>query len=141
MSRSVFLFIIYWFSFQIQNPRREILRIMQYLDLSLPDDIIDKIVELTSFKAMKNNPMANYSTTPEIIFDHSISDFMRKGPDVHYLYFAPGSALVSVTLTCFFSTGEVGDWINYFTLAQSQMFDENYARQMADVNIPFRPSI
>ncbi|KAG7325414.1 hypothetical protein KOW79_011730 [Hemibagrus wyckioides] len=98
-----------------ENPRREILRIMRYLDLSLSDDIIDKIVELTSFKAMKNNPMANYSTIPKIIFDQSISAFMRKG--------------------------EVGDWTNYFTLAQSQMFDEDYARQMADVNIPFRTSI
>ncbi|KAK3528961.1 hypothetical protein QTP70_014151 [Hemibagrus guttatus] len=98
-----------------ENPRREIVRIMQYLDLSLSDDIIDKIVELTSFKAMKINPMANYSTTPNIIFDQSISAFMRKG--------------------------EVGDWINYFTLAQSQMFDEDYARQMADVDMPFRTSI
>ncbi|XP_026803667.3 sulfotransferase 1C1-like [Pangasianodon hypophthalmus] len=98
-----------------ENPRREIVRIMQYLDLLLSDDIIDKIVELTSFNIMKDNPMANYSSVPKIIFDHSISAFMRKG--------------------------EVGDWTNYFTPAQSQMFDADYARQMADVDIPFRTSI
>ncbi|GAA6082600.1 sulfotransferase 1 family member D1-like isoform X1 [Tachysurus ichikawai] len=98
-----------------ENPRRETLRIMEYLDLSLSDEIIDKIVELTSFKVMKDNPMANYSSTPNIIFDHSISAFMRKG--------------------------EVGDWMNYFTPAQSQMFDEDYARKMADVDMPFRTSI
>ncbi|XP_026803620.3 sulfotransferase 1C1 [Pangasianodon hypophthalmus] len=98
-----------------ENPRREIVRIMRYLDLSLSDDIIDKIVELTSFKVLKDNPMANYSFIPEAVFDHSISNFMRKG--------------------------EVGDWTNYFTPAQSQMFDEDYARQMADVDIPFRTSI
>ncbi|KAI5102937.1 sulfotransferase 1C1, partial [Silurus meridionalis] len=104
-----------------EDPRREIVRIMQYLDLSLPDDIIDKIVELTSFNVMKDNPMANYTFIPKIVFDQSISAFMRK--------------------VCFFSTGEVGDWTNYFTPAQSQMFDEDYTRQMADVDIPFRTSI
>lgn len=115
---------------------------MEYLDLSLSDEIIDKIVELTSFKVMKDNPMANYSSTPNIIFDHSISAFMRKGPDVqHHSYISPGSAQVTVTLMCFFSTGEVGDWMNYFTPAQSQMFDEDYARKMADVDMPFRTSI
>ncbi|KAF5892119.1 sulfotransferase 1C1-like [Clarias magur] len=98
-----------------ENPRREILRIMQYLDLSLSDDIIDKIINLTSFQVMKDNPMANYSTIPKEVFDFSISPFMRKG--------------------------EVGDWTNHFTPTQSQMFDEDYARQMADMNIPFRTSI
>ncbi|XP_060795355.1 sulfotransferase 1C2 isoform X3 [Neoarius graeffei] len=98
-----------------KNPRREIVRIMQYLDLSLSDDIINKVMELTSFNVMKNNPMANYSFIPKPVFDNSISAFMRKG--------------------------EVGDWTNYFTPAQSQMFDEDYARQMADVDIPFRTNI
>ncbi|XP_066522487.1 sulfotransferase 1B1-like [Hoplias malabaricus] len=98
-----------------ENPRREVERIMHYLDLSLSDDIIDKIVQLTSFKVMKDNPMANYTFIPKIVFDQSISEFMRKG--------------------------EVGDWTNHFTPAQSQMFDEDYKRQMADVDIPFRTSI
>ena len=52
---------------------------MRYLDLSVTDDVIDKIVQLTSFKAMKDNPMANYTFIPKIVFDHSISAFMRKG--------------------------------------------------------------
>lgn len=62
-----------------QNPRREVVRIMKYLDLSLSDKIIDEIVELTSFKKMKENPMANYSCIPKPVFDCSISTFMRKG--------------------------------------------------------------
>lgn len=60
------------------------MRIMQYLDLSLSDDIIDKIVDLTSFKVMKDNPMANYSFIPKAVFDPSISTFMRKGLDVQH---------------------------------------------------------
>ncbi|XP_062383131.1 sulfotransferase 1C2 [Sardina pilchardus] len=98
-----------------ENPRQEIIRIMKYLDLSLSDDIIDRIVQLTSFKAMKDNPMANYSFIPKPVFDQSISPFMRKG--------------------------EVGDWANHFTPEQAKMFDEDYARQMEDVDIPFRSNI
>ncbi|KAM9461976.1 sulfotransferase 1C1-like [Clarias gariepinus] len=98
-----------------ENPRQEIVRIMQYLGLLLSDDIIDKIVELTSFNVMKENPMANYTSIPKVIFDHSISPFMRKG--------------------------DVGDWANYFTPAQTQTFDKDYARQMADVDILFRTGL
>ncbi|XP_029933669.1 sulfotransferase 1C2 [Myripristis murdjan] len=98
-----------------ENPRREVERIMQYLDLSLSDDVISRIVELTSFKSMKENPMANYTFIPKPVFDHSISPFMRKG--------------------------EVGDWTNHFTPGQSKMFDEDYEKQMKDANIPFRTLI
>lgn len=52
---------------------------MRYLDLSVSDEVINKIVELTSFKNMKENPMANYSFMPAPVFDSSISSFMRKG--------------------------------------------------------------
>ncbi|KAM9816825.1 sulfotransferase 1C2 [Neosynchiropus ocellatus] len=98
-----------------ENPHREVKRIMRYLDLSLSDEVINRIVELTSFKKMKENPMANYSCIPENVFDQSISPFMRKG--------------------------EVGDWNNHFTPEQSKMFDEDYEKQMKDSNIPFRTAI
>lgn len=98
-----------------ENPRREVERIMKYLDLSLSDEAINKIVEVTSFKTMKENPMANYSCIPDSIFDRSISNFMRKG--------------------------EVGDWKNHFTPEQSKMFDEDYEKQMGDVNMSFKTLI
>ncbi|TRY58249.1 hypothetical protein DNTS_028667, partial [Danionella cerebrum] len=98
-----------------ENPSREIKKIMHYMDLSVSDEVIEKIVQLTSFHIMKDNPMANYSYIPKPVFDQSISSFMRKG--------------------------EVGDWENHFTAAQAQMFDENYAEQMSDVDIPFRDNI
>ncbi|XP_023265869.1 sulfotransferase 1C1-like, partial [Seriola lalandi dorsalis] len=65
-----------------ENPRREVERIMRYLDLSVSDEVINRIVELTSFKNMKENPMANYSCIPTPVFDQSISPFMRKGKSV-----------------------------------------------------------
>ncbi|KAF7204457.1 sulfotransferase 1C2 isoform X2 [Nothobranchius furzeri] len=98
-----------------ENPRREVERIMRYLDLSLSDEVISQIVELTSFKNMKDNPMANYSCIPSPVFDQSISPFMRKG--------------------------EVGDWKNHFSPEQTKIFDEDYEKQMKDVNIPFRSLI
>ena len=52
---------------------------MRYLDMSVSDEVISKIVELTSFKNMKENPMANYSCIPTPVFDQTISPFMRKG--------------------------------------------------------------
>lgn len=52
---------------------------MRYLDLSVSDEVISRIVELTSFKNMKENPMANYTCVPAPVFDQSISPFMRKG--------------------------------------------------------------
>ncbi|XP_030195266.1 sulfotransferase 1C2 [Gadus morhua] len=98
-----------------ENPRREVERIMRYLGKSLPDDVISRIVELTSFKAMKENPMVNYTFIPMPVFDQSISPFMRKG--------------------------EVGDWNNHFTQEQSRVFDEDYEIQMKGSNIPFRINI
>lgn len=98
-----------------ENPRREVERIMRYLDLSLSDDVISRIIELTSFKSMKENPMSNYSCVPDSVFDHTISAFMRKG--------------------------EVGDWRNHFSPEQSKMFDEDYKEKMKDVDIPFRDDI
>lgn len=47
-----------------------------------------------------------------------------------------------VCIFCILSlSGEVGDWKNHFTPEQSKMFDEDYQKQMKDVNIPFRALI
>ncbi|KAG2461959.1 ST1A1 Sulfotransferase, partial [Polypterus senegalus] len=70
-----------------QNPRQQTVKILDFLERVLPEDIIDKIVELTSFSSMKNNPMANYTSFPKNLFDHSVSPFMRKGPSVLSSYF------------------------------------------------------
>lgn len=40
-----------------------------------------------------------------------------------------------------FVSGEVGDWRNHFTPEQLKMFEEDYARQMKGVNIPFKTDL
>ncbi|XP_063065021.1 sulfotransferase family 1, cytosolic sulfotransferase 5 isoform X2 [Engraulis encrasicolus] len=95
-----------------ENPHQEVERISDFLGQNLPKAVIAEIVRRTTFAAMRDNPMANYSTVPETIFDRRASEFMRKG--------------------------EVGDWQNHFTPEQNAMFDTHYQTMMADEHIPFR---
>ncbi|XP_068099934.1 sulfotransferase 1 family member D1-like [Hyperolius riggenbachi] len=92
------------------DPRGEIEKVMKFMGKDLPIEVVEKINKNTSFKAMKENPMANYSTFPYM--DHSISPFMRKGI--------------------------FGDWKNQFTVAQNEIFDQYYSREMSDTDLTFR---
>nr|XP_048709033.1 sulfotransferase 1B1-like isoform X1 [Caretta caretta]XP_048709035.1 sulfotransferase 1B1-like isoform X1 [Caretta caretta] len=98
-----------------EDPAREIRRVIDFLEVELPPEVVEKIVQQTSFQIMKENPMANYSSIPSVIFDQTISPFMRKG--------------------------EVGDWKNHFTVAQSEAFDAHYQHRMEGTGVHFRTQI
>ncbi|XP_010835585.1 PREDICTED: sulfotransferase 1A1 [Bison bison bison] len=95
-----------------EDPKREIQKILEFIGRSLPEETVDHIVQCTSFKEMKKNPMTNYSTIPTAVMDHSISAFMRKG----------------IT----------GDWKSTFTVAQNELFEAHYAEKMAGCKLRFR---
>uniref|UniRef100_V9L1W0 Sulfotransferase n=1 Tax=Callorhinchus milii TaxID=7868 RepID=V9L1W0_CALMI len=98
-----------------EDPRREILKIVEFMDKKLDDEVIDNIVDRTSFNTMKDNKMSNYTTFPATIFNHEISPFMRKGT--------------------------VGDWKNYFTINQNKLFDSRYKLEMENTSLQFRTEI
>ncbi|NWH22299.1 ST1C1 Sulfotransferase, partial [Grus americana] len=95
-----------------ENPKQEIEKILKFLEKDVNQEVLNKILHNTSFEIMKENPMANYTNEFQGIMDHSVSPFMRKGV--------------------------VGDWKNYFTVAQNKKFDEDYKKKMADTSLVFR---
>uniref|UniRef100_A0A3B3SB13 Sulfotransferase n=1 Tax=Paramormyrops kingsleyae TaxID=1676925 RepID=A0A3B3SB13_9TELE len=105
--------ILYLFFEDIkENPAREIAKLSNFLSKKLDREAVDRIIEHTSFKNMKQNPMTNFSLLPANIFDQSVSPFMRKG--------------------------EVGDWKNMFTVAQNERFEKEYRQLMSDRGPSFR---
>ncbi|XP_056391678.1 sulfotransferase 1 family member D1-like [Hyla sarda] len=96
----------------LEDPKREIRKVMKFLGKDPSEDIVEKIHQCTTFKAMKDDHTANYSTIPPSVMDHSISPFMRKGTR--------------------------GDWKRHLTVAQNELFDEYYRREMSDTDLTFR---
>ncbi|XP_053445284.1 sulfotransferase 1C3-like [Nycticebus coucang] len=94
-----------------KNPKCEINKVLDFLEKTLSEDIINKIIHHTSFEVMKKNPMASQSTLPSYVFDHTISNFLRKGMP--------------------------GDWKNHFTVAMNEKFDEHYEKKMAGTTLRF----
>ncbi|XP_042328071.1 sulfotransferase 1C2-like isoform X2 [Sceloporus undulatus] len=98
-----------------EDPAREIQKVAQFLGIELPESVLKKIVQQTTFESMKENPMTNYSTVPSSILDQSVSPFLRKGT--------------------------VGDWKEHFTVAQSEWTDDICTQKLRGTSLSFRTQI
>lgn len=91
-------------------------RIGEFLGHSLKQEAIDTIANHCSFEQMKNNNMVNREVLPlNDLFDMTKSKFMRKGI--------------------------IGDWKNYFTAEQNEVFHKLYDCRMrgSGLSLAFEP--
>ncbi|XP_066482996.1 sulfotransferase 1C2-like [Tiliqua scincoides] len=95
------------------DPAHTIQKIAQFLELELPEPVLNQIIQHTNFESMKANPMVNY--TPFSHMDQTISPFIRKGI--------------------------IGDWKEHFTVAQSEQLDVVIARELGGSNLMFRAQL
>ena len=100
-----FLFVKY--ENVLKDPKETIRTIAKFLKKEMSDADVDKLANHVSFESMKENPMTNMKSMP--FYDQSISPFMRKGT--------------------------VGDWKNYFTVEQSEYFDELYKEKVSHTGL------
>ena len=84
-------------------------RVATFLDKELADDVLQRIVNFSSFDQMKANPKTNKTDMPHMRND--IVPFLRKG--------------------------QVGDWRNYFTSEQNKYIDELYELKCTSRGLSF----
>ncbi|XP_064615619.1 sulfotransferase 1C2-like [Liolophura sinensis] len=89
--------------------RKEVVELCSFLGKPLSNEIIDDIVRHCGFESMRRNPMTNHEDVYSI--NKEISPLMRKGT--------------------------VGDWKNYFTVAQNELADYFYRRHLGDTGLQF----
>lgn len=80
----------------VQDLPASLRRFSDFLGRNLTEEVIQKIAEHCSFKAMKANNMSNFNLIPKVYMDSDKSPFLRKGT--------------------------VGDWKNHFSAEQLVRF-------------------
>nr|XP_048311773.1 bile salt sulfotransferase 2-like isoform X1 [Myodes glareolus] len=86
-----------------QDTRGTIEKICDFLGKKLETDELDLVLKHSSFQAMKENKMSNFSLIPEDVVTNGFN-LMRKGT--------------------------TRDWKNHFTVAQAEVFDKVFQEKM-----------
>ncbi|XP_070560865.1 sulfotransferase 1C4-like isoform X2 [Ptychodera flava] len=91
-----------------KDPKGAVKSITDFLDISLTEGAIDDIVEFCSFNKMKKDENVNFSL---VVGDKDKHQFIRKGV--------------------------VGDWMNFFTVAQNKEYEKIYRERMKGSGLDF----
>lgn len=93
----------------IKDTRGEIDKVCSFLDLPRSSEEKDRVAAKAQFNEMKGNTTVNHLNFPG--FDETRSTFMRKG--------------------------KVGNWKNYFSVAQNEEFDKDFKKKMKNSTLRF----
>lgn len=67
------------FDLNLQDLRGVVLQICEFLGKRVSDDVIECVVEKSSFDYMRKDPTANYESLPDDVVDSGKGAFLRKG--------------------------------------------------------------
>lgn len=98
-----------------EDIRKEVIKLIQFLGRKSSKELVDKIIQHTSFQEMKNNPATNYTMLPDEMMNQKKYSFIRKGIS--------------------------GDWKNHFTVALNEKFDVHYEQEMKGSTLKLRTEI
>ncbi|XP_064141803.1 sulfotransferase 1E1 isoform X2 [Loxodonta africana] len=61
-----------------EDIRKEVIKVIHFLGREPSEELVETIVNHTSFQEMKNNPTTNYTAIPDEFMNQKVSPFMRK---------------------------------------------------------------
>lgn len=125
---SWFEYVLEWEEVMATNPNQPIL-LVHYEDLKKNN--LQEIYKIGNFLGIKNKDGLFEAVSEKCQFYNMAKDKQQ--------YLAPENAFLGEGFT-FYRKGEIGDWKNWFTVAQSEWFDKVYEDNMKKSKLIFKYS-